>query len=73
MGSPMAERRCAIIRNRAIEDCAKVAERYTNPRGSFSTGAMARDIAADIRKLAKAPHTLPGGTDPKDFPWWVFV
>ncbi len=60
------------IRNRAIEDCAKVAERYTKLRGSFSAGGMARDIAVDIRKLATAPP-LPGGTDRKDFPWWAFV
>ncbi len=42
-----------VTRNRVIEDCARIAERYTNPRGSFSTGAMARDIAADIRRLIR--------------------
>ncbi len=61
-------------RNRAIEDCAKIAERYSDLQGggSFSTGALARDIAADIRKLATAPP-MPGGTDPRDFPWWAFT
>ncbi len=65
------------IRNRAIEDCAKLAERYAGRR-AISTHAMARDIATDIRKLASStsaqtPPPMPGGTDPKDFPWWAFV
>ncbi len=71
------------IRNRAIEDCAKVAERYAGRR-AISTHAMAQDIAADIRKLASStPSTraqdaqtappLPGSTDRRDFPWWAFV
>ncbi len=69
----LSNKEAVHIHNVAIEDCAKIAERYTNPRGSFSTGAMARDIAADIRKLAKAPDAMPDGTDPKDFPWGAFA
>ncbi len=67
----MAEQRCAIIRNRAIEDCAKIAESYAG-RMALAPSALARDIAADIRKLAKAPP-MPGGSDRRDFPRWSFV
>ncbi len=58
-------------RGRAIEDCAKIAERYAG-RMALAPSALARDIAVDIRKLATAPP-MPGGIDRRDFPWWAFI
>lgn len=55
-----------------IEQCAGIAESYTNRR-ALSTHAMAKDIAAEIRALADRPMVIRGGTNPNDFPWWAFV
>jgi hypothetical protein len=61
----------AAIRNRAIEDCARIAERYADRR-ALSTAALAKDIAADIRALDGAAIEARGG-DHLDFPWWGFA
>jgi S1-C subfamily serine protease len=58
------------VRNRAIEDCARIAERYADRR-ALSTSAMAKDIAADIRGLRVSPWAR--ADDASDFPRWAFV
>lgn len=60
-------------RQRAIEDCAQVADAYARD-GLIRTELpyrVAADIAADIRAIA--PPRAPRNCDPNDFPWWAFV